>query len=110
MANQVKINFWDVAGEDEYYDIRNEFYKDTNGAFLVFDVSDKESFDNLKKWIKEFREFASDDICLVVVGNKIDKDRVVSKADGIQVARELNAKYWLIDLGTLRRLVCLEKM
>jgi small GTP-binding protein len=89
----VKINFWDVAGEAAYFDIRNEFYQDTNGAFLVFDISDRTSFDNLKNWIKEFREFASEEICLVVVGNKLDKERVISKVEGIEISKDLNAKY-----------------
>ena len=93
VADLVKINFWDTAGGSVYFDIRNEFYKDTNGAFLLFDVSDKSSFENLRNWIKEFREFASDKIYLVVVGNKTDKPRAVSETEGFEMAKDLHARF-----------------
>jgi len=92
----VKVNFWDVGGDDAYVEIRNEFYKDTSGAFLVFDVSNRSSFENLKKWRNEFMEFSSADekVEFVLIGNKIDSDRIVGEDEGANLAKEWNAKYY----------------
>ena len=74
-GEEVKVNFWDLAGSKEYLEVRNEFYKDTQGCLMVrsipppamlpapktlvskvFDVSSKKSFDNLEAWLKESKQ------------------------------------------------------
>ena len=81
----VKVNFFDMAGGPEYLEIRNEFYKDAQGALLVFDVSSKASLEALDKWMKEADDYGMDarrGCALVLVGNKSDsKKREVSEAD-----------------------------
>merc|ERR1711998_733420 len=51
-GTEAKVNFWDLAGAPEFSEVRNEFYKDTQGAILVYDVSKKMTFDALGAWIK----------------------------------------------------------
>lgn len=51
----VKLNIFDMSGHKLFHDIRNEFYKDTQGALLVFDVTDKSSFDSLNNWLDEIK-------------------------------------------------------
>jgi GTPase SAR1 family protein len=63
----VKANFWDVGGDEGYFDIRNEFYKDTNGTFLVYDVTERTSFDNINIWVQEFNEFAQQETKMILV-------------------------------------------
>ena len=81
----VKINFFDFAGGPEFYEIRNEFYKDAQGAMLVFDVASKATLEALEKWLKEGDDFGMDTrrgTSLVLVGNKCDgKKREVSDAE-----------------------------
>lgn len=107
----IKVNFWDVGGDPVYLEIRNEFYKDTHGAFMVFDVCDKTSFDNLSKWHKEFNEYSSGTIELIVIGNKVDKDgRVVSYDEGKQYATTLGARFEIaLTTATLRHQPCLAR-
>ena len=77
-----RVNFFDMAGGPEYFDIRNEFYKDAQGALLVFDVGSKASLDALDKWVKEGEEFGLRTPALVLCGNKADnKKRDVSESD-----------------------------
>ena len=81
---QVKVNFFDFAGGAEYFEIRNEFYKDAQGAVLVFDVSSKASLEALDRWLKEGEDFGLDArrTAFMLVGNKCDnKKREVSEAD-----------------------------
>ena len=83
-AGTVKINFFDFAGGSEYFEIRNEFYKDAQGAMLVFDVASAASLAALDKWLKEAEEFGLDAkrTACVLVGNKTDnKKREVSEPD-----------------------------
>ncbi|MFN9940200.1 MAG: ADP-ribosylation factor-like protein, partial [bacterium] len=79
-----------MSGHPIFHEVRNEFYKDTQGAILVFDVNDKSSFDSLDDWVSEIKhdlEIAQsnnsiDNIVFVICGNKIDKGkRVVDETD-----------------------------
>jgi len=80
---EVKVNFWDLSGHPEFFDVRNEFYKDTQGAILVYDVGSKRSFESLDGWLKEAGKYGAKDIKVVVCGNKADtKKRAVSVKDG----------------------------
>lgn len=49
---EVKVNFWDLSGHPEFFDVRNEFYRDAQGAMLVYDVSSRRSFEALDGWLK----------------------------------------------------------
>merc|ERR1711959_140962 len=71
---EAKVNFWDLAGHPEFFEVRNEFYKDTQGAILVYDVSSRKSFDALDTWAKEMTKFSGGKkrIAVVVCANKAD--------------------------------------
>jgi len=91
---EIKLNIFDMSGHPIFHEVRNEFYKDTQGAILVFDVNDKSSFDSLDDWVSEIKhdlELAQsnnsiDNIVFVICGNKIDK--------GKRVVDETDAKIW----------------
>ena len=77
MNLDIKVNIFDTSGNQVFYEVRNEFYKDTQGVLLVFDISNKGSFDSLAKWLQELkRHLESEDmmerIVVVVCGNKSD--------------------------------------
>eukprot|EP00741_Cyanophora_paradoxa_P012374 tig00020610_g11956.t1 len=79
-GRDVRINFWDLAGHPEFFEVRNEFYKDSQGAILVFDVSNKKSFEELEAWLKEAAKFGAKDLAIAVCANKTDlKKRVVDE-------------------------------
>ena len=89
----VRINFFDFAGGPEYFEIRNEFYKDAQGVVLVFDVSSRATLDALDKWLKEGKDYGLQAPAMVLVGNKTDTGkREVSEAD---------AKRWAGAHGSL---------
>lgn len=79
----VKVNFWDLAGAQEYFEVRNEFYRDCQGAVLVYDVGSRKSFDDLDAWVKEAAKFGAKDAVVAVAGNKTDtKKREVKQKEG----------------------------
>ena len=77
------VNFWDLSGHPEFFEVRNEFYKDTQGGILVFDVSSRASFEALDNWLLEGMKFGlRENAVVMVVANKSDKKRVVTERDG----------------------------
>ena len=81
-GESVRVNFFDFAGGPEFFEIRNEFYKDAQGALLVFDVASRSSLDALDRWLKEGEEYGLRTPALVLCGNKTDtKKREVSDTD-----------------------------
>jgi len=91
---ELKVNIFDMSGHPFFYEVRNEFYKDTHGVLLVYDVNERSSFEALDDWLLEMKtELASvlpnsdrnilDSIVFVVCANKIDKGkRAVEENEG----------------------------
>eukprot|EP00455_Lapot_gusevi_P042672 TRINITY_DN5092_c0_g1_i1.p1 TRINITY_DN5092_c0_g1~~TRINITY_DN5092_c0_g1_i1.p1 ORF type:complete len:193 (-),score=13.59 TRINITY_DN5092_c0_g1_i1:124-702(-) len=91
---ETKINFFDLSGVQDFFEVRNEFYRDTQGALLVYDVTSGRSLEALDSWMKEASYFGARDMVTVVCANKADLigDRVISEADGQIWARQRNLR------------------
>ena len=57
--NTIKIQIWDTAGQEQFRAITKAYYKGSAAAILVYDISRKDSFDNLTKWMQELKENGS---------------------------------------------------
>jgi DnaJ family protein C protein 27 len=92
----VRVNFWDLSGHADFFEIRNEFYKDTQGLMLVYDVSARETFLDLDAWINEATKFGVvlSDVPVVLCANKVDKRRAVSEEEGRQYASSHGFRYF----------------
>jgi small GTP-binding protein len=92
----VNVKFWDTAGQEKFKSIGTKFYKDANGVILVYDVTRKESYENLNKWVAEVKEKAPKDLSIMLLGNKIDLigDKEVSTEDGKRFS-EIYGYYFL---------------
>lgn len=89
----VKVNFWDCAGQERFRSITHNFFKEITAGMLFFDISRKSSFKSLTRWIKIFREHNCENIPILLVGNKVDKDRVIEKGEAYKFACENNLLY-----------------
>lgn len=76
------ILFQDTAGQERFHALGPIYYRDSNGAILVYDITDEDSFAKVKNWVKELRKMLGQDISLCIVGNKSDmeKNRNVDQA------------------------------
>ena len=94
LESKVRFVIWDLAGQSQFKRVRHSYAANAEAGILVFDVTRRETFDNIKQWHKETIEVAPE-IVLILVGNKIDltDSRVVSTADGEQVAKDLGLIY-----------------
>ena len=90
---EVNLNLWDIGGQDSFKLVRGKFYKQAIAALLIFDVTNKKSFENLSEWIKEAIANVEQEagIPFVLIGNKIDLGdaRVISSEEIQQKAKEL---------------------
>ncbi|XP_037816280.1 ras-related protein Rab-43 [Lucilia sericata] len=68
----VKLQIWDTAGQERFRTITQSYYRSANGVILVYDITSRESFSNLQKWIEEVRRYTASNVMLIVVGNKSD--------------------------------------
>ena len=88
---EVNLNLWDIGGQDSFKLVRGKFYKQAIAALLIFDVTNKKSFDNLQNWIDEAIENVEQQIPFVLIGNKIDLGdaRVISSEEIQKKAKNL---------------------
>ena len=73
---KVKVQIWDTAGQERYKSITNTYYKGAKGALIVYDISRKESFLNVDKWIGDLKEFGEKNVCILLIGNKCDLENI----------------------------------
>lgn len=94
LQSTVRFVIWDLAGQAQFKRVRISYLANAEAGILVFDVTNKTSFENLESWFDEIIK-ASPSISLILVGNKIDltDERVVSIKDGEKIAKELNLSY-----------------
>jgi DnaJ family protein C protein 27 len=90
----VKVNFWDLSGHPEFYEVRNEFYKDTQGCILVYDVTSRSSFEALDGWLKEANKHGVGEVPIIVCANKCDKMRTVTEQEGVSWAQSRGLRYF----------------
>lgn len=85
---KVKITVWDVAGQLQYKNQRGMFYQGARGCLLCYDVTNPLSFQNLKEWMKELEENLGAKVPVLLVGNKIDLPRKVSREEAEAFAKK----------------------
>ena len=93
--NQAELEIWDTAGEERFSKITKQFYKDSYGAFIIYDITNRESFKRIENWIKDINESASKDIIIGIVGNKNDikKNRQIEYEEGENYSNNHNALF-----------------
>ena len=88
-------DIWDTSGLESFRPLTRQFLKGANGIFVVYDITNKSSFDNIDDWIKFFREIESKDVPIIIIGNKSDlvADRQVTEEEGEIKAKEYGADF-----------------
>jgi len=92
----VKLHIWDTAGQERFKTITSSYYRGSHGIFLVYDITDRVSFKNIKVWVDEIKKFTmGESIMLFLVGNKKDQEesRAVDASEGQDLADQLEAKF-----------------
>ena len=95
--NKISFDIWDTAGEERFRSVNSIFYKEANACILVYDITNLESFQNIKNfWYNSVKENAISEIIFAVAGNKCDlyaKEKVKSK-DAKEYCKEIDAFFF----------------
>ena len=95
------LNIWDTAGEEKYHALAPIFYRGAQGAVIIFDVTNRETFKRATKWFSELSEFAEGNPKMILIGNKIDlPNRVISNEEATNLAREYNCNFLEVSAYT----------
>ena len=95
------LNIWDTAGEEKYHALAPIFYRGAQGAVIIFDVTNRETFKRATKWFSELSEFAEGNPKMILIGNKIDlPNRVISNEEATNLAREYNCNFLEVSAFT----------
>ncbi|GAU34705.1 hypothetical protein TSUD_29460 [Trifolium subterraneum] len=96
-GKRIKLQIWDTAGQERFRTITTAYYRGAMGILLVYDVTDESSFNNIKNWIRNIEQHASDNVNKILVGNKADMDeskRAVPTSKGQALADEYGIKFF----------------
>ena len=91
----IKAQIWDTAGQERYKAITSAYYKGAKGAFIVYDITRKNTFDSVSRWVSDLTATADKKISIILIGNKSDLEdqRQVTKEMGEEKANQLQVAF-----------------
>jgi len=94
-GKRIKLQIWDTAGQERFRTITTAYYRGAMGILLVYDVTDEKSFANIRNWIRNIEQHASESVNKMLIGNKCDMSdkRVVDSERGKALADEYGIKF-----------------
>lgn len=101
-TNKIKLQIWDTCGQERFRALTRSYYRNSHAIVLVYDITDRKSFENSKMWLKEIEKYVDTDVLMVLVGNKTDlyQRRQIQYFEGYELAEkrymeffETSAKY-----------------
>jgi Ras-related protein Rab-2A len=86
----MKLQIWDTAGQEHFRAVTRSYFRNAAGCLLVYDVSRRQTFENVQNWLNDIREQADENIVICLVGNKLDlvDNRQVTSEEASQWAKE----------------------
>jgi len=89
-GKQVELQIWDTAGQESFRSITRSYYRGAAGALLVYDITQRHTFNHLTSWLEDARQHSTSNMVIMLIGNKCDlfARREVQKEEGEAFARE----------------------
>jgi len=94
-SKTVKMQIWDTAGQERFRTIAASYYRGAHGIVVVYDVTDRTSFENVRMWMQEIEKYVRGDVSRLLVGNKSDlsSKRCITHDEGKYLADELGVQF-----------------
>jgi len=94
-GKRIKLQIWDTAGQERFRTITTAYYRGAMGILLVYDVTDEKSFNNIRNWIRNIEQHATESVNKILIGNKCDmvEKKVVDSQRGKALADEYGIKF-----------------
>jgi small GTP-binding protein len=96
LNRKIKLYIWDTAGQERFRNIAQQYYNGADGIFLVFDVTERTSFNKVTEWMKQILSYNTQEKTgIILLGNKVDADnRLITQEEGYNLANEFGIKYF----------------
>jgi small GTP-binding protein len=93
---RIQLQLWDTAGQELFRSVTRGYYRGSAGAFLVFDITNHDTFEHIGRWLHDVREVARSDVVTILLGNKADlaEKREVTREEAEAFAAENQMKYF----------------
>ena len=97
--NTLQYQIWDLAGQQTFKTVRSLYYNGASGALVVYDITNQNSYDNVKNWLIELKKYSQKPLpVLILIANKIDlknsSENVIQTSKGLELAEQLSIFYW----------------
>jgi len=89
-GKNIRLQIWDTAGQERYRAVTKNYYRGAVGGLLVYDITSRDTYNELQRWLTDARSLANRNCCIVVVGNKCDlkEAREVTHVEACRFAQE----------------------
>ena len=90
----IRLQIWDTAGQERFHSITKNIYRNAHGVLFVYDITNRESFNNIKNWIRDLQNVGND-VRAAILGNKLDleSNRVIKHEEIEEICREYNMPF-----------------
>jgi len=101
-GTRIKLQIWDTAGQERFRTITTSYFRGAQGILLVYDVTDRRSFESIRNWISQIQQHADVHVNKILVGNKCDMmdEKVVSTEEGSALAKEFGIPFAEVSAKT----------
>lgn len=93
-GNRVKLQIWDTAGQEKFRSITKAYYRGAHGILVVFDISRRDTFNQTRMWIDSIKDASTDSIDVILIGNKCDLERAVTREEAEDLAAQYKIRYF----------------
>ena len=92
----INLQLWDTAGQERYRVLSKNYYNNSDAFIIVYDITNSKSFENVTNWIMQIKENASENVKIVLFGNKSDLEdqRIINEEEGKKLAKENNINFY----------------
>eukprot|EP01039_Chlorochromonas_danica_P009481 gene9481-10472_t len=95
-GKRLKVQVWDTAGQERFRTITTSYYRNSQGILLVYDITDRNTFNNIRNWVSQIQLHADVNVNKILIGNKCDltRQRVVTFEEGENLAKEFGIPFF----------------
>ena len=92
----INLQLWDTAGQERYRGLSKNYYNNSDAFIIVYDITNSKSFENVTNWIMQIKENASENVKIVLFGNKSDLEdqRIINEEEGKKFAKDNNINFY----------------
>ena len=100
--DKITVQIWDTAGQEKFNSLTSSYYKNAKGALVVYDITDKGSFNKIEKLVDDLKNGSDKNIYIILVGNKndLEEQRVITKEEGEDLSKKLNLGFCEVSAKT----------